>query len=282
MRDFKALKFKTEHVAICAWCVADLNATPEPSEYAEARLGELLRKGMMKRGTTNFKAEYDRALPGWINRLVADQNNRSHDFKVVRAHRRGLIRRTGGRQRDYPKDWIERSRRARVRDGCCMSCGVIDERLDVHHIVYLSNYGTNQQGNLVSLCRSCHENEHGREFDLAETADHGYSFAAPPPSQPQIEPQESSATRSVAAQEPSRLLDEKPKAIAAADTMTGVTTIEEQDQVPIYRPPKSVDATPHHGQDQDRNEMRSGVILGVILFLLLVLVMMASPFIGKP
>lgn len=186
-RDFRSLRFNTEHIGICVRCVNTLNNSPEPARFAEARLGELLARGMRrnamndlqsdiesvrvraKRTLDSFDAAYQRALPGWINRLLENADNNTRDFKMMRAYRRGMLRMDGGEPWTYPSDWTEKARRIRYRDQCCQLCGVSDVPLDVHHIIYLSNFGTNQQSNLVGLCRSCHEEIHDRSFDLGET-----------------------------------------------------------------------------------------------------------------
>ena len=184
--DFRSLRFNTEHIGICLRCVNTLNNSPEPARAAEARLGELLARGMRRnasqdllsdvasvrvraeRTLSNFEAAYARALPGWINRLLENTDNTTRDFKIMRAYRRGMLRMDGGDPWTYPSDWPEKARRIRRRDGCCQLCGATGTPLDVHHIVYLSNFGTNQQPNLVSLCRACHEEVHERSFDLGE------------------------------------------------------------------------------------------------------------------
>ena len=173
LRDRRELAYATQHVNICQPCIDGLNANPEPAQYAEQRIAGLLRTGMSKRNPQFAEAEYQRALPGWFNRLLAKQSNNSRDFIVVRAHRRGLVRADGSRPWNYPADWIERARRIRSRDQCCHDCGADNVPLDVHHIVYLSNYGTNRQENLVSVCRPCHEKIHGREFDFGEPEEPG-------------------------------------------------------------------------------------------------------------
>ena len=50
----------------------------------------------------------------------------------------------------------------------CVQCGAVGSELHVHHIVYVSNFGTHAKENLVSLCRTCHEEEHERTFDFGE------------------------------------------------------------------------------------------------------------------
>lgn len=168
LQDSNCLKFKTEHVGVCQTCIDHLNEEVEPAQFSENRIGDLLRRGMVKRDPNYTEVEYQRALPGWLNRLLADPKNNGIDFKRVRAYRRGLLRANGDRKWEYPSDWVERAHRIRRRDQCCQVCGECGIPLDVHHIIYLSKYGTNRQENLVSLCRSCHEEEHGRVFDFGE------------------------------------------------------------------------------------------------------------------
>lgn len=167
-RNRTGLKFETAHINICTDCVNDLNDWSEPAYSAQGRIGDLLRTGMARRNPNYTEEQYRRALPGWFNRLLANKRNNSQDFRVVRAARRGLLRETGVHTWEYPADWKERAQRIKERDKhCCQFCGS-NSQLDVHHIVYLSNWGTNQQSNLVTLCRPCHEAEHGREFDFGE------------------------------------------------------------------------------------------------------------------
>lgn len=201
-RDFKRLKFVTHRIKVCLRCVNTLNDIAEPAIHAQIRLGELLAKGMERNAQRdldsnekwkrtkarwtldNFEAAHEKALPSWLNKLLANQGNTTRDFKMLRAHRRGLLRLDGSRPWSYPSNWAEVAAGIRARDGYqCAACGATDEMLDVHHIVYLSNYGTNQQNNLVTLCRSCHETEHGRVFDFGEADDP----ASPNPIQPIFE-----------------------------------------------------------------------------------------------
>lgn len=185
---FKALKFKTEHIGICTRCVNSLNGQQAPASLAQARLAEMLARGMSRNAerdleslenwkrrkaqwtVENFHTALEQALPDWITKLLANPDNSTRDFKIMRAHRRGLLRMDGFA--DYPSTWPEIARNIRARDGMrCVACGAGDQILDVHHIVYLSRHGTNQQHNLVTLCRPCHEKEHGREFDWHEAKD---------------------------------------------------------------------------------------------------------------
>jgi hypothetical protein len=78
----------------------------------------------------------------------------------------------------YGPSWTkELRRRVRERDGYeCMVCGVaeedLDRELDVHHIVPFRKFGVenhekaNREDNLVSLCRSCHNQVDSGEVSL--------------------------------------------------------------------------------------------------------------------
>lgn len=45
-------------------------------------------------------------------------------------------------------------------------CGV-NEASDVHHIQYQCNGGTNQESNLVTLCKICHDEEHNGNLSIS-------------------------------------------------------------------------------------------------------------------
>ena len=50
---------------------------------------------------------------------------------------------------------------ARARDGYkCQCCGKKNCRLEVHHIKFRSNGGTNDEDNLITLCKECHDGVH--------------------------------------------------------------------------------------------------------------------------
>lgn len=161
-RDFRRLKFVTEHIKVCTRCVNSLNEFSEPAIHAQNRLGDMLARGMERNALRdlessddqlrrkarwtldNFEAAYQRALPGWLNRLLANDDNSTRDYKTVRAQRRGLLRLDGVRAWSYPSNWKDVAAGIRKRDGYkCKACGERDAELHVHHIIYLSNFGTN-------------------------------------------------------------------------------------------------------------------------------------------
>jgi 5-methylcytosine-specific restriction endonuclease McrA len=53
-------------------------------------------------------------------------------------------------------------RRVLERDGWrCQDCGS-SKNLHIHHLVKRSKLGDDVEGNLVTLCASCHSKQHGR------------------------------------------------------------------------------------------------------------------------
>lgn len=66
-----------------------------------------------------------------------------------------------------------------LRDGCkCMKCGQSNCRLEVHHIKPKRLNGSNTLGNLITLCKSCHQKTEGKEeqymqyyFNILESSD---------------------------------------------------------------------------------------------------------------
>ena len=189
-RESRQLKFATDHIKVCTRCVNSLNEFSEPAIHAQNRLGDMLARGVERNALRdldapeewkrrrarwkldNFAAAHAEALPGWLNDLLADERNSTRDYKTVRAYRRGLLRFDGDRPWSHPNNWETVAAGIRKRDGYkCKVCGERDAELHVHHIIYLSNFGTNQQGNLVTLCRACHEKEHDRVFDFGEQVD---------------------------------------------------------------------------------------------------------------
>ena len=226
---FATLKFQTQHIGICTRCVNTLNESPEPAVNAEQRLAEKLARGMLRnaerdlqsveqwkhqkaqRVQANLDGEVAAALHDWITRLLENPRNSTRDFKLMRAHRRGLLRMEGFAP--YPNNWIDVARKIRHRDEYqCKVCGGTGVTLDVHHIVYLSHHGTNQQSNLITLCRRCHEAEHERKFDWPEAQD--------PDSATPIQPTRGLAPPSQLPQSPSLPAAQSPTVLSEKNSET--------------------------------------------------------------
>src|SRR5574343_71023 len=136
LREFKKLRFNNQRVHVCTRCVNFINKNGEVAKLAEDRLGELLRRGMMRRVYESygfdrmgddFERRYRKALPGWINRLLANPDNKSKDVKIMRAYRRGLIHYDMPAKPGYPLNWDEVATRIRFLDELkCSDCGRAD------------------------------------------------------------------------------------------------------------------------------------------------------------
>jgi len=190
LRTFGSVRFSTSRIVVCGRCVNALNERREVAADAQARIADMLGRGIVRNAERSLHAEESwkqdrarreiedldaavaRALPNWLNRLLRDPANTSYDFTAMRAYRRGLLHYDRPRSWGYPGNWKMVAARIRGLDGYrCVQCGDGDCVLDVHHIVYASNFGTHRQENLATLCRPCHEREHERSFDLAERDD---------------------------------------------------------------------------------------------------------------
>lgn len=70
----------------------------------------------------------------------------------------------------YPDDWPERRRSVYQRDNyTCQSCGRSggpngDAELHAHHVTPISQGGSHQLSNLVTLCRDCHNAQHSHDI----------------------------------------------------------------------------------------------------------------------
>lgn len=188
LKEFQHLRYRSSRVCICGRCTNDLNSYEQVADFAYLEARQMLERGIIRRAELdlisakpkwiqdkalaileNPTAELEQALPTWINRLVADTSNRTKIFKMIRAERRGLLRRRSPQRWGYPKNWPEVARKIRRMDEfTCVACRATGVELHVHHIVYVSHFGTHKQTNLVTLCRPCHELEHKREFDFGE------------------------------------------------------------------------------------------------------------------
>ncbi|MBL0226085.1 MAG: HNH endonuclease [Geobacteraceae bacterium] len=77
----------------------------------------------------------------------------------------------------YPPDWGERSSNIREGQIKCEKCRKKTDRSHVHHIITLSQGGSNKDGNLERLCEQCHSKKHGgRELDKISTGTNNSRF----------------------------------------------------------------------------------------------------------
>jgi len=70
----------------------------------------------------------------------------------------------------YPENWDKLSQQTLLRDNWkCQKCGRKggphgSTRVEAHHIIPRSKGGEDRIGNLITLCHSCHEKEHGHSI----------------------------------------------------------------------------------------------------------------------
>ncbi|MFR6141815.1 MAG: RNA-guided endonuclease IscB [Finegoldia sp.] len=72
-----------------------------------------------------------------------------------------------GYQRGFNYGFSSRKEAVLNRDSyTCQICGAKHTRLEVHHIVYRSKGGTDDEDNLITLCESCHKKIHTGEINV--------------------------------------------------------------------------------------------------------------------
>ena len=72
-----------------------------------------------------------------------------------------------GYQRGFDYEFSSRKEAIRNRDNyTCQCCGKKNIRLEVHHIIYRSNGGTNDENNLITLCENCHSKVHDGKLTI--------------------------------------------------------------------------------------------------------------------
>ena len=98
LHEFTRLRFSTDHIGICTRCANTLNNNPEPAKAAEARIGEMLARGMLRnaegdiaspdawrrqkaqRTLEDLDSAVDGALDDWITKLLANPSNSTRNF----------------------------------------------------------------------------------------------------------------------------------------------------------------------------------------------------------
>lgn len=188
LRQYQELRYKSNRICVCGHCTNDLNSYHEVAQASYDEVKAMLQRGILRRANEtlsqnlpawqlakaeltllNPHSEVELALSRWINSLVADKTNRTKRYKIIRAERRHLLHMNRPYRWGYPKNWpAVAARIRRLDDYKCVVCNATNCELHVHHIVYVSNFGTHQKNNLITLCRSCHEEEHGHVFDFGE------------------------------------------------------------------------------------------------------------------
>lgn len=184
------IKFVTADITVCGRCVESINGYRQIAEISYQTFRERLKKGMLRKNTgraedaslpvwqrenakeiiKNINRAVDRYLPNWITKLLSDPANRAEPYKILRAHRRGLLHRYTPVSLELPNGFDSIAKKIRKRDHFrCQICHSTGVELQVHHIIFRRNFGTNQKHNLITLCRSCHQDQHEHEFTSIES-----------------------------------------------------------------------------------------------------------------
>lgn len=167
-------RFNTPRIAICQRCIRLLHdEAPIDVIALNAIVGRVVAGFVFRHRDTNEDQVMrdvlaHRLLNAWISRKAIEagfgsdvRGHRKDWLKFLRAYHFGLI--TGCAKEGRPRgdDWKLLARCIRHEDGNrCMRSGEHAGEKHVHHIIPLSNWGTNDPRNLVTLCYDCHRAQH--------------------------------------------------------------------------------------------------------------------------
>ncbi|MBR0384428.1 MAG: HNH endonuclease [Eubacteriaceae bacterium] len=74
-----------------------------------------------------------------------------------------------GYQKGFNYGWSSRREAILNRDNyTCQICGKKHTKLEVHHIIYKSQGGTDDENNLITLCEECHHAVHDKAIELTK------------------------------------------------------------------------------------------------------------------
>ena len=101
-------------------------------------------------------------------RLAAPGGQYCEEHKKTERDRYNRYERAPDINKKYGRAWRQiRKRYATAHPLCemCLKEGRLTPVEEVHHIIPLADGGTNEESNLMSLCRSCHEKIHHERGD---------------------------------------------------------------------------------------------------------------------
>lgn len=168
LQERTSLRFKTGRMSICGFCVGALNRTSLSPRDAERNWLSEFRENILRNrpDAISWVGKWLERCGNWIvsEKLCDPENVRaSHELKVIRAHRAGLVC-LNRQYLDYPGNWeFKRYRTKHLDREMCLLCGPRGSKgqdLHVHHIIFRSRSGTNSYRNLVTLCFRHHQAQH--------------------------------------------------------------------------------------------------------------------------
>lgn len=182
-RSLANIRFTTDRMRICRWCVHTLNKHTITHSQALDDVAEGLRAHLTRLHTTNLGSPDSAIASGAQKQLrglddfiaycrrdgfsvqASNSRNDSVAIKVIRAHSKGLIL-ADRTYTPYPNNWNFTAFQIKDEDGyqcnlCRQTQGDNPQLiLHAHHIVHRSKGGSNNRRNLVTLCFNCHQQQH--------------------------------------------------------------------------------------------------------------------------
>jgi len=151
----------------CSRTATSRNAPPS-NHWCQLGWVPLWKQAKRWAHSRNLEVEVDRALPKWINMLVADKSNRT---KIFEDHPRLSSRPSpSGCPHRWGYQQLERGRAQHQEAGQLCLCLVLREwsRATCPSHSVRVQFWNPPEDKLVTLCRICHEKEHERVFDFGE------------------------------------------------------------------------------------------------------------------
>lgn len=167
-RSARPVRFATPRVRLCQWCItmlgggAPFDITSMERVIWRSRTGEPEPRAFLHHVLNRHMLNEVISRRMIALHLPSSEKNHGKDWlRVMRAYHLGIL--SGGARLSRPPDdvWEVIARDVRRQDRMrCLICGKMNEVLHVHHMIPLSEYGTNHSRNLVTLCYSCHRAQH--------------------------------------------------------------------------------------------------------------------------
>jgi hypothetical protein len=156
----------------------DTVETDKPPSEIEAEIQELLSDILDIE--IEESASYESQIRGLLELLEKDANkNRIAEAVGCSSNYAYRFAYDDAKDTVIEKNWSQKSQEGKVspgtrdriirRDGSeCLRCGSTQD-LEVHHITPTSEGGSDEDGNLATLCKACHKEAHGESWTDAST-----------------------------------------------------------------------------------------------------------------